>query len=137
MVRMCVYLAPLLLLSACANTGPEATGRTLVLSYQDFGPQVIAKDLIGMQWWQWEAHGDSRPREYDIKVVVYRGMALSTVENRFPVAPDKQQDYRYVEYLEALAYLDRVIAEDLMSSVTQALSATRSRVIAKLGRPPG
>jgi hypothetical protein len=47
-----------------------------VVPYEAFGPQAIAYKLIGMEWWQWDNHGDSRPRKYPIKVVIYWGQSL-------------------------------------------------------------
>ncbi len=32
----------------------------VVFNYNDFGAQVIASEVIGMAWWQWQPHGESR-----------------------------------------------------------------------------
>jgi hypothetical protein len=114
--------------SALAKTG------TYVLKYEEFGPPVIASDVIGMDWWQWQPHGDSRPRHYEIKVVVYRGLALDRVKVRYPVVPEKNKDYRYIEYVAALAYLDEKIGDDVMEPVTSTLKSTRQKIVRALGK---
>ncbi len=79
---------------------------TLVLDYQDFGPQVAAHEVIGMAWWQWDAHGDPDPDSPDdVKIVVYRGISAEQVQEAFPVVEERQQDYRYLSYADAIAYL--------------------------------
>ncbi len=102
---------------------------TMVLDYEDFGPQAAAYETIGMAWWQWERQGDPDPNHrYDIKVVVYRGIPLEQVQARYPVVADKKQDYRYVSYDDAMKYLDRQIQENVLPEVTQRLRATQSRI---------
>ncbi len=65
-----------------------------------------------MQWWQWDSHGDSDPNSiYDIKVVVYRDMSLQEIESIFPVVKAAKKDFRYIEYNEAIKYLNRNIDE--------------------------
>lgn len=100
----------------------------MVLSYQAFGPQVTATEVLGNEWWQWQAHGDSRPRDYDVKVVVYRGISLIDVKAAYPVIEEKHQDYRYLPYAKAMAYLDDKIAEKAQPSVTEKLTATREQL---------
>jgi hypothetical protein len=117
----------LLLVSACAST--SSIHRSLmVLDYADFGPQVIAREIIGMEWWQWQINGDSDSREYPIKVIVYKDLPEEKVKRAFPVNPEKQMDYRYVEYGKALVYLDEKIDEDVMESVTDKLKMTREKI---------
>lgn len=76
-----------------------------MLPYDAFGPQVVAHELIGMEWWQWDSHGDSEPKEYPIKVVVYWNQSLEETKKRYPVIREKEQDYRYVEYEAAKRHL--------------------------------
>jgi hypothetical protein len=120
-------IAILLLLSACTSTSALHRG-SMVLDYTDFGPQVIAHEIIGMGWWQWQAHGGPEPTESAIKVVVYKDLPEETVKLAFPVNPQKHMDYRYIEYFRALAYLDEKIDEDVMESVTDKLKMTRERI---------
>ena len=128
-MRTCFLIVIVLSMIGCS---PAQT--TLVLDYSDFGPQATAYELIGYEWWQWERHGDSRPRHYAIKVVVYRDILLSEVRKAYPVVKEKEQDYRYVSHDEAIAYLDNQIEEDILPELTQTLHKTKSTIIEKLGR---
>jgi hypothetical protein len=86
--------------------------RVLLMEYSDFGPQSMCYGLIGFEWYQWDDHGDPDPRKrYDIKVVVYKDISLEKVEKSYPVSKDTNQDYRYVEYRDALEYLDAQLGQ--------------------------
>jgi len=95
-----------------------------VLPYSAFGPQVIAHELIGMEWWQWDNHGDSRPREYPIKVVVYWDQTLEETQKRFPVEREKEKDFRYVEYAPAVKHMEKAAKE--MEAATPDSGAIRN-----------
>ena len=115
--------------SGCATPGAP---RTLVLPYDDFGPQAMAHELLGMEWFSWQPHGDSNPRtEYNVRVVVYRGRNLAEARRLFPVRPEREQDFRYIEVETALKYLDRQLklpeVVDLPRLSTR-LRATRERI---------
>ena len=86
-----------------------SNGADVVLPYGSFGPQAIAHELIGMEWWQWDSHGDSRPREYPIKVVVYWDQTLQKTKKQYPIDRSKEQDFRYVEYTSAVNHLEKSI----------------------------
>ena len=101
----------------------------VALPYSAFGPQAAAYELIGMEWWQWDSHGDSKPREYPIKVVVYWNQTKEETEKRYPVDQSKQQDFRYVEYSKGIEYLARTI-EDFKEAKLDA--TTMQRMLAKL-----
>lgn len=107
------------------------TSHTIILEYSEFGPPSLAWDTIGHDWWQWENHGDSRPKTYDIKVVVFRGIALNEVKQLYPVIPRKNQDYRYMEYSEAIQYLSKSIAEvgETIPKLSARLEQTRQRIL--------
>lgn len=84
----------------------------LVLEYEDFGPQAMAYEMIGMQWWQWQNHGAIDPStQYDINVVVYRGVPIEEIKTLFPVDRSAHMDFRYVEFEAATTYLDRRISD--------------------------
>lgn len=126
-----LFLSALLLsLVACATHG---AGKTLVLQYEDFGPPSAAHELIGMDWWQWLDHGDSRPKRYDIKVVVYRNVEQPQVRQLYPSDPSRELDFRYVAYADAMGYLDRMIKENVIESLTSQLQTTRTRIVSALG----
>jgi hypothetical protein len=108
-------LSVIVLTVGCAKSAQpasESTDGALVLAYDDFGPQVVAHTLVGMEWWQWEAHGDSDPATaYPVRVVVHRGLGAAELAERYPVDPQKKLDHRYVTVERALAWLDEQIAE--------------------------
>ena len=84
-----------------------------LFDYEDFGPQSMAYEKIGMQWWQWDNHGAGNDPNYnyDIRVVVYHEMPLSQIQTLFPVDQSKNQDFRYFEYKESIEYLNEKIKE--------------------------
>lgn len=121
---------------------PSRPPHTLVLAYHDFGPQVLAAELLGMEWWQWEGGGSWELDDaFDVRVVVYRGMTLAEVQVEYPTVVG-EADYRYVSYDEAVVYLDRSLAEiagdPSLLRLHGELLATRARVLRSLepGRPP-
>jgi len=114
----------LLFVTGCVSTG-STNSSWLLMDYTDFGPQVIAQEIIGMEWWQWQDYGDSVDQSYAIKVVVYNDIAGEIARREFPVNPEKNLDYRYVEYEKALKYLDEKIDENVVESVTERLKDTR------------
>lgn len=118
------------LIVACSS---DLNENVVVFNYKDFGPQVIASEVIGMEWWQWQPHGESRPTQYDVKVVVYRNVALGHVKKKYPVVSEKKEDYRYLEYDTAINYLDDKIDENIVEDVTFRLKETRKRILNKLG----
>jgi hypothetical protein len=112
----------------------------LVFEYVDFGPQVMAWETLGGQWWQWDTDAHSEPiHAQAIHVVVYHETPIKQIKDRFPVIKEKQQDYRYLEALESLRYLNRHIAElDTLADswsleLKQRLMDTRSRIKLKFG----
>lgn len=124
MIRRLLYLS-LCMIAGCSTPEDKCV---IVLQYSDFGPQVIASEVVGMEWWQWQAHGASRPVKSDVKVVVYKGIPLSRIEERYRVIPQRQEDFRYLELQSALLFLDKKIEENLMESVTTTLVGTREQI---------
>ncbi len=116
-----VYFTCMTFLFACTSS-PHSN--LIALDYEDFGPQVIASELIGMQWWQWQSHGDSRPQKEDIRVIVYKDVPLRLVKEAFPVDQSKLEDYRYIDCQSAYTYLQAKIQEDVLEEVTRQLSTT-------------
>ena len=93
----------------CCNNSPK---KYEVFNYEDFGPQSMSYERLGMQWWQWDNHGSSDPNyKYDIKVVVYRDMPLSQIKSLFPVETSSKKDFRYFEYNDSIEYLNEKIKE--------------------------
>jgi hypothetical protein len=83
---------------------------TAIFDYEDFGPHVMAYELIGDDWNRWKNEGHELPDDVEIKVVVYKGVSLAEVKNAYPIIRG-MSDYRYVEYDSALLFLDRRIKE--------------------------
>jgi hypothetical protein len=127
---------------------PSIRGRqTMVLHYGRFGPQVLAHELIGFEWYQWNLTGHHDPRHIDdIWVVVYRNMGFEEVKRLYPVVKDLRQDYRYVRYDKALQYLDGHIkafekdkksdpeSKTLYDSKISDFRDTRRMIVTTLGR---
>lgn len=100
-------------ITVCLLTLGPSMGQAgeVILPYPAFGPQVAAYELIGMEWWQWESHGDGLGREYPIKVVVFWDQSEEDVAKRYPVNREKLQDFRYVEYSKAIKHMTSLIKE--------------------------
>lgn len=101
-----LFTAAFLLLGLQATRAGE-----VILPYSAFGPQAAAHKVIGMEWWQWDSHGDSRPRDYPIKIVVFWDQTREDTAKRHPVDREKLQDFRYVEYSKAITHMERTIKE--------------------------
>ena len=126
-----IFLFLFTLLTSCAVHSRQ---EVVLLDYNDFGPQIIAQEVIGMEWWQWQEHGDSDPTVvYPVKVVVYRDIPLTEVQQRYPVEPEQRKDFRYLEYRNALRFLDEKITENMLEDVTEQLKATRKKITEQLG----
>ncbi len=101
-----------LITAAFLLLGLQATrAGEVILPYSAFGPQAAAYKVIGMEWWQWDSHGDSRPRDYPIKIVVFWDQTREDTAKRHPVDRGKLQDFRYVEYSKAITHMERTIKE--------------------------
>ena len=121
----------LAVLASCSN---EGRSNAILLDYKDFGPQAMACEIIGMEWWQWQNHGDSRPSRHDVKVVVHQSMPLEYLKKKYPADPLKKQDFRYLECRKALVWLDEKIEENAMEAITDTLKATRKKIAGKCQR---
>jgi hypothetical protein len=109
-----VYFAVALLTTSCASSPKHYA----VFDYEDFGPQSMAWEKIGMQWWQWDNHGDSASDyKYDVKVIVYRNIPLERIKALFPVDKSNKKDFRYFEYHDSIYYLNKQI--DSLESIPQ------------------
>lgn len=122
---MKINLILLLLIVACS----EPVKNTLILNYTDFGPQTAAYKLLGFEWWQWNNHGESRPKKYDIKVVIYKDIDLASVKLLYPVSKDNLKDYRYLKYDEAIKYLEKLIADADSEMLHPILKKTRKQIL--------
>lgn len=118
---------------------------TLVFRYDDFGPDVMARELLGPQWWSWARACCFEPNDkFDIRVVVYRDRALADVRARYPTI-ENESDYRYVERDAALRYLDGAIADlspdedeewPHQPALRRRLEETRAAILDRMGHVP-
>jgi len=134
-------IAFFMILVPCCSKAPEIkeAPNTVVLKYSDFGPQSVAWETIGMEWWQWDPCGDPDPQySYDIKVVVYRDIPLEKVKQLYQVRKERNQDYRYLEYPKAMEYLNKGIrdheSKDLRG-IAEELRTTKTRLVETLRKP--
>lgn len=113
---------------------PSEPPFTLVLAYDDFGPQVLAGQLLGPEWWSWEAGGSWEPDDaFDVRVVVFRGRTRAQVATRYPTVKDRS-DYRLVPLRDALRFLDEALADpDVPATLRDRLRRTRTRIVDALG----
>ncbi|MCA9706165.1 MAG: hypothetical protein KDK70_09980 [Myxococcales bacterium] len=119
---------------------PSRPPQTLVMRYDDFGPQALAGTLLGAEWWQWAAGGsweiDDR---FDVRVVVYRGIDREQVAAEYPTV-EGRADYRYVTYDEALEHFDRAIVDiegvPELARLRAELIASRSDLVRAMGPRP-
>ena len=113
---------------SCGARG-RSNSNTIVLPYDELGPQVAVHELIGYEWYQWNSHGDSDPTKTDdVKVVVYRNIGLEEVKRTYPVI-DGKQDFRYLDYSTAMDYLNRHEKEPYLEH----LQKTKKKILAHLG----
>jgi hypothetical protein len=124
------------LLSLCVGFATACAARTeaasTVLPYGSFGPQAMSYEVLGFEWWQWQPHGDSRPREYDVHVVVYCNSSTDEIARRYPVDRKAERDYRYITYERALIFLDENIQQDVDPALTDELRGTRKELVERL-----
>ena len=119
------FLNLIVLIFAC----PGVLAESLVLDYADFGPQVAAHRLLGPEWWQWQAHGDSDPKtQYSIRIVVYDEGSESNVRTQYPLIPSENKDYRWIPLNQAIQYLEEEISKDTLKRTTDSLKKTRMRL---------
>ncbi|AZZ92141.1 hypothetical protein EUZ85_15975 [Hahella sp. KA22] len=135
-----LIIGAILQLNACATfTSTSIKQRYLELTYQDFGPPALATDLLGSEWWQWNPHGDPRPRQYDVHVIVYRDITENEVHTRFPINEATEKDYRYLPYSTAMTYLNANITalvsddESVVQEIRELLIQTRREIVQALG----
>jgi len=106
-MKKIISIAMLLILASSVEA------KTLVLDYADFGPQVLAHETIGFQWFQWNTQGPDSPNAPNdpIKVVVYWDESINPVQQQYPVDQKSKKDYRYRKADDALSYLKKVLQE--------------------------
>jgi hypothetical protein len=119
---------------------------SVLLCYEDFGPQALAYELLGVDWWAWNGGGNWEPGDsFDVRVVVYRPDARRRVREAYPSDPRRSLDNRLVAYAKAKRWLDSKIESltkacanpdgEIECNLADSLRRTRDRVLA-LGAKP-
>lgn len=129
-MRSCFAVVLLVLCGGCASRVEKSTA---VFEYADFGPRVMAYNLLGPKNLQWEPEVPIMIGQGKVYVVIYRGLPVEAVERHYPQDRSRNIDYRYIQYGEALNYLDAKIERNLLRRVTERLRRTRDKLIAVLG----
>jgi len=137
-INICLGL--IFIISGCSSQVVDKK-QYLVLPYSSFGPSTMSGSLLGVEWFQWLPHGDSRPTKYDVNVIIYREISLGEVKKIYPISQKKRVDYRYISYLDAVSYFNRNIIEVInmeqegypMGALSQELKSVKTHIINKLG----
>jgi len=140
MSKNSIFLGILLLVSGCSSNN-SSQGQMLVLPYSSFGPSSMSGSFLGEDWFQWDDFADSRPRKYDINIVVYRNISLAEVQNKYPISKEKEIDFRCVTYSDSMTYFEKSISIVLdmhkegypEGPYIGKLRATKKQIIEKLG----
>lgn len=103
---------------------------TMILNYDDFGPQVLAYEHLGYARYQWNANGDEHTRD-NVKVVVYSGMTRRDVSRKYPIDRSRKRDFRYIEYTATVRYLrssQRELKRSGLNETARVLKRTEMRI---------
>ncbi len=137
---VCVFVGIIFFMGGCSSNNSNQS-QILILPYSAFGPYTMSGSLLGVEWFQWQPHGDSRPRKYDVNIVVYRNISLDEVKRKYPISEKKKIDYRYVTYSDSISYFNENIIDVLnmkeegypMGTLADRLKAIKEQIIDKLG----
>lgn len=103
------------------------------MDYADFGPQAMAYNTLGRKRLPWDPATPIIIGHSRIQVVVYRDIPLQTVRESYIPDPTSNTDYRYLQYGEALNYLDAKIEQNLLRKITDRLKQARATIVERLG----
>lgn len=127
--RLLFLVLSVLHLCACTS---HVQKNTMVLEYADFGPQVMAYPALGPKNLSWQPEVPLLLGQGKVCVVVYRDIALGEVKQHYPADKHNHLDYRYLQYSDALHYLDSRIAQNILRSITERLLVTRDTIRQRL-----
>jgi len=135
-----ICLGLIFIISGCSSQVVDKK-QYLVLPYSSFGPSTMSGSLLGVEWFQWLPHGESRPIKYDVNVIIYHEISLTDVKNIYPTSQKKRVDYRYISYSDAILYFNRNIIEVIsmeqegypMGNLSQELKSVKTHIINELG----
>jgi len=107
-----------------------------LFEFDAFGPPSMAFEVLGQEWWQWDAEGHAfEASGGTVWVVVYRQLPPDELRHRFPVIQGLACDHRYLEVADAVAYLGKAIEEleelddRTFSELVGRLRSTRSSIV--------
>lgn len=112
------------------------------MEYSEFKPASRSYELLGSESDE-RNELDNENSEIQTKIVIYRNVDLITVKKTYPTFGGKP-NYRFVEYGEAIAFLDKQLSElkalendgDIESARKELISEceqTRSKITERLG----
>ena len=117
---------------------------SFVMKYSEFGAPGSSDELLRSESSQGSGQtADDPSGSDDIQIVVYRNVDLATVKRTYPELGAKSV-YRYVEYSQAINYLDKKIEElkannrdaeygTLKEKFISEYEQTRTRIVERLG----
>ena len=117
---------------------------SFVMKYSEFGAPGSADELLRSESSEGSGQrADDPSHSDDIQIVMYRNVDLATVKRTYPELGAKSV-YRYVEYGQAIDYLDRKIRElkannrdaaygTLKEKLISEYEQTRTRIVERLG----
>ena len=123
-------------LKAFPTAPGDLPGAAHLYAYEEFGPQALAGQLLGAEWYEFSDCACFEPGDrFDIRVVVYGGgMTEAAVRGRYPSGP-ALGDYRVVRAAEAIGFvreqlrdLEGWAEEDRIWSLEGTLRGTLARL---------
>lgn len=116
--------------------------KTLLLAYDDFGPQALAGRLLGQDCYSFgECCCMELGDRFDVRVVVTDGISKEAANARYVTGPETG-DYRVVTKAEALAFLREALrdqrswsAEDRIPTLEATLAKTEARITSAFAKP--
>jgi hypothetical protein len=117
---------------------------SFVMKYSEFGAPGSSDELLRSESSQGSGQRPDDPsRSDDIQIVVYRNVDLATVKRTYPELGAKSV-YRFVEYSQAIDYLDKKIEElkannrdaeygKLKEELISGYEQIRTRIVERLG----
>ena len=144
-VFILVFILGIIAFSISLHRNRSHFPNSFVMKYADFGSPIGSDELFWSEAFQ---RSDQRVDELssrdDTKVVVYRNVDLATVKRTYPELGAKSV-YRYVEYSQAMNYLNKRIEElkandnqetensELDKRLISEYEQSRAKIIERLG----
>ena len=138
-----VFILGIIVFSISLHRNRSHFPNSFVMKNADFGYPGSSDELFGYERFQVDSQRADAGGRDDIKVVVYRNVDLATVKRTYPELSGKAV-YRYVEYSQAMDYLDKRIRElkansketehsELDKKLISEYEQSRAKIIERLG----